>query len=424
MNYKSTTAMSVLATLGYASAAWANGLTLNEQSASTMGTAYAGRASSAIDASTIYGNPAGMSKLVRREVTGGLAVVAVRDRISDAHGEASGTNEGNSVPLSAIPFGYAAIPVDAHFAFGVGVYVPFGLVNQYEDAFQGRYHGSFSKVQVKTVQPTLSYRITPSVSVGAGVTINRIENNLQTYLATGALNGGKDTHITILGDDMAIGSNLGVMVELGVATTWGATYHSKSVFHASGYTAVRESPAAFGVEGRYPNSIATTMPESFDTSLTHHFNERWTGHLGATWTRWSRIQRTEAINSGVSPLGMQLGFGNFGDNFRLHSTWALAMGAAYQYSPEWLLRAGYAYDQKPTNDTFRTVRVPVGNRRALTLGAGYTLSPDMVIDMAYGYLHEPATQLNQPNLSGVQPGYSAVYHNSGHILSAQLTYRF
>lgn len=41
---------------------FANGLSLNEQSASGAGTAFAGRASSALDASTIFGNPAGLSK--------------------------------------------------------------------------------------------------------------------------------------------------------------------------------------------------------------------------------------------------------------------------------------------------------------------------------------------------------------------------
>ena len=37
----------------------AGGFGLNEQSASSMGTAFAGRASSALDASTVFGNPAG-----------------------------------------------------------------------------------------------------------------------------------------------------------------------------------------------------------------------------------------------------------------------------------------------------------------------------------------------------------------------------
>lgn len=424
MNYKYSSVITALAAVGYATSACANGLALNEQSASSFGTAYAGRSSSALDASTVYGNPAGLSKLARREVSGGFALVDVTDRISDAFGEAPGTNQGNSVPLSAIPFGYLSLPLDEHVTFGLGLYVPYGLANDYEDSFQGRFHGSYSKVQVVTLQPTLAYRVNQRVSVGAGVTINRIENNLQVYLATGALNGGKDTLLIMKANDVAIGANLGLMVELDNATTWGLNYRSKMVFHAKGHTQVKDSPAMFGLDGSYPNLLESTLPESVDTSLTHRLDERWTVYLGANWTRWSRIQRIQAINSGVSPMGQQLGFGSFGDDFSWRDSWSAALGASYRLSPQWLLRAGYAYDQTPARDANRNVRVPVANRKAVTLGAGYALGPDLSIDIAYGYLREPTTLVNQPNLSGAQPSYRANYHNSANIIATQLSYRF
>jgi long-chain fatty acid transport protein len=414
----------LLTTLGYASAAWANGLTLNEQSASSFGTAFAGRSSAALDASTIYGNPAGLSKIERKEVSGGFAVVDARDRISDAQSDASGTNNGNSVPLTGIPFGYLAIPFDKHFTFGLGLYVPYGLANDYESSFQGRYHGSYSKVQVTTLQPTIAYRINDRVSFGGGVTLNRIENNLQIDLATGVLNGGKDTHVTMTGNDTAIGFNLGLMIDLNDATTWGASYHSKVVYHAHGHTEVSNSPGAFNLDGKYGNRINTTMPESVDTSVTHHFDERWTGYLGTTWTRWSRVQRVEAVNSGVSPVGQQLGFGSFGDDFKWHDTWSAAVGASYQLSPQWLLRSGFAYDQSPVRNANRNVRVPVGNRNAVTVGAKYSPGADLSIDIAYGYLWEPTASVNQANTTGVQPSYSANYHNSANVIAAQISYRF
>lgn len=288
----------------------------------------------------------------------------------------------------------------------------FGLANDYESSFQGRYHGSYSKVQVTTLQPTIAYRIQNNISIGGGITVNRIENNLQSDLATGFLNGGQDTHITIKGNDIALGFNLGLLIDLNESTTWGATYHSKVVFHADGSTQVSNAPSALGVNGTYSNQLATTTPEMLDTSFTHHFDERWTGYLGTTWTRWSRVQRVDAINSGVSPLGQQLGFGNIGDNFDWHNTWSAAIGASYRLSPQWLLRCGYAYDQSPASDANRNVRVPVGNRQALTLGASYALSTNLTIDMAYGYLWEPAVSVNQANTSGLQPSYSAEYHNS------------
>src|SRR5688500_18527360 len=88
-----------VAILSASTTARANGIALNEQSASRAATAYAGRSSSALDASTIFGNPAGLTKLKRSEISGGAAVVSVSDDISDAQSNVPGTNKGDSVPL-------------------------------------------------------------------------------------------------------------------------------------------------------------------------------------------------------------------------------------------------------------------------------------------------------------------------------------
>lgn len=48
---------------------FASGFALNEQSISGMGSGFAGRSSAAEDASTVFGNPAGMSRLKREQVS-------------------------------------------------------------------------------------------------------------------------------------------------------------------------------------------------------------------------------------------------------------------------------------------------------------------------------------------------------------------
>ncbi|WP_367880650.1 outer membrane protein transport protein [Pseudomonas sp. CVAP len=411
-------------TLGTPSVSWANGLALNEQSASAAGTAYAGRSSSAIDASTVYGNPAGLSKIKKIEVSGGLALIDAKVNISDARSSAPGTTDGNSVPLTAIPFGYFSSPIDDRFTAGIGLYASYGLVNDYESSFQGRYHGSYSKVQVKTLHPAVSYRLSDQVAIGIGTTFNRIENNIQSYLATGALNDGKDTQLTVKSNGTAVGYNFGLMVDMNESTTWGLTYHSKLDFHADGHTKISDSPGALGLDGKYNNKMDVTLPESVDTSFTHRFDERWTGYAGAIWTRWSRIQRIEAINSGLPSLGQQLGFGSVGDDFKLHNTVSTAIGVSYQLSSQWLLRSGLASDPSPARNSDRSVRLPVGNRKALAFGAAYSPNSDLTIDVAYTYLWESTTSVNQSDTNGLQPGFSAKYNNSAHIIAAQLTHRF
>ena len=92
-----------------APALWANGLSLNEQSASGAGTAFAGRASSALDASTIFGNPAGLSKLQGKQVSGGFAVVKAKVNINRTGNTPAGTNKGDMVPVANVPFAFFSI---------------------------------------------------------------------------------------------------------------------------------------------------------------------------------------------------------------------------------------------------------------------------------------------------------------------------
>ena len=82
-----------------------------------------------------------------------------------------------------------------------------------------------------------------------------------------------------------------------------------------------------------------------------------------------------------------------------------------------MLRAGLALDESPTNDEYRTTRIPVSDRTILSLGAGWNINRDMTLDLAYSYLKEDKGEVNQA-------GYNAEYENSAHGLAAQLTYRF
>lgn len=164
---------------------FAGGFALNEQSISSMGTGYAGRSSSADDASTVFGNPAGMSRLKQNEVSIGATYLDAKSNIKDASSSQGGvdnpgTNKGDMVPGIAVPMGYLVTPIDEHWAFGLGIYAPFGLVTDYEHSFQGNGFGNKSKVQVITVQPTVSYAFNDKVSVGFGPTFNRISGELDS----------------------------------------------------------------------------------------------------------------------------------------------------------------------------------------------------------------------------------------------------
>lgn len=405
-----------LALASAASHGFASGFAINEQSVSSMGTAFAGRSSSADDASTVFGNPAGMARIKREQVSGGIALIHAKTAIDNASGSTSGSNDGDMVPFIGAPMGYYVKPLDDNWSFGLGLYVPFGLVTDYERNFQGRYHGDRSEVRVITLQPTLSYRFNEQLSIGFGPTINRIDGEL-TSAINNPIPGAGDGKVEIKGDDTALGYNVGVLFEITPQTRFGLTYHSKVDYRLKGDTTVSGPGFVIGSSaGTYDASLELTTPESVDFSVTHELDADWTLYAGSTWTRWSRLEEIRADNKGVGGfLGGALTSISEPQNW--HDTWAHAVGAAYKLNQQWTLRAGLAVDQSPTNNLDRSPRIPTGDRTIFSLGTAWSPNDDVTIDLAYSYLMEDDAHIEKDD-------YSATYKNTAHGLGAQVTYRF
>tara|TARA_R100001244_G_scaffold259_18_gene495 strand:+ start:1452 stop:2714 length:1263 start_codon:yes stop_codon:yes gene_type:complete len=414
---KTSFALAITAASSYS---LAGGFAINEQSVSNMGTAFAGRSSSAEDASTVFGNPAGMARLKREQVSGGVALLNAKTAIDDASGSTPGSNDGDMVPFIGAPMGYYVNPLDDRWTFGFGMYVPFGLVTDYERSFQGRAYGDRSEVRVITLQPTLSYRINEHLSIGFGPTLNRIDGELSSTLSDPFV-AGNTGRVTIKGNDTALGFNAGVLFELSPHTRFGLTYHSKVDYRLKGDTEIEGGGTFASAAGKYDASLDLQTPESLDVSVTHDLNARWTVYAGSTWTRWSRLEEITVNSQNVGgPLSSV--FSTLTEDQQWHDTWAHAVGAAYKLNPQWILRAGLAVDQSPTNNRHRSPRIPTGDRTILSLGTAWSPNDQVTIDVAYSYLKEDDSEiaLNEP-LKGT---YSSTYKNSAHGLGAQVTYRF
>ncbi|MFL1415987.1 OmpP1/FadL family transporter [Pseudomonas fildesensis] len=406
---------------------FASGFALNEQSVSGMGTGFAGRSSSADDASTVYGNPAGMSRLNGQQITGGVAAIDASTDIKDASGRPSGSNKGDMVPFTAVPFGFYTNKLDDQWAIGFGVYAPFGLVTDYESGFQGRGFGSKSEVKVMTFQPTVSYAFNDKVSIGFGPTINRISGVLESdkTLVIGA--PFADTNVKIKGDDTALGFNVGVLVQATDTTRVGLTYHSKVKYKLEGHTTVTgpaQTQAALR-NNRYDASLKIETPESYDLSVTQDLTDAWKLYGGATWTRWSRLKEITVNNEGVTGAnGGALApsrIANITEEQNWHDTWAYAVGTSYQLTKQVVLRTGLTFDQSPTNNTDRSPRIPTGDRTIFSVGLGYKVMDNMTVDLAYSYLKEEDIKVNNTSLPS---NYQAKYQNSANGFGLGMTYTF
>ncbi|MFN2622193.1 MAG: OmpP1/FadL family transporter [Chthoniobacterales bacterium] len=160
---------------------------LSEQSVSNLGTAFAGGAASAEDASTLFFNPAGLARLDYGEFQMGLHAIIPSDTFSNQGSRYNlpgtpfnglpvrGTNDGNAGVFHIIGNTYLSQPILRNSSYGdltigLGVTAPFGLETDYSPDWVGRYAALRTKLLTLDIQPTVAWRY-HRFSIGAGLDI-------------------------------------------------------------------------------------------------------------------------------------------------------------------------------------------------------------------------------------------------------------
>ena len=413
-----------LSTLTLAMQAGAAGFALNESSAAAAGTAYAGRGSNAEDASIMAANPAGIALLEERQVTVGGAVVVPKGDFKGTGttltppGTISSSND-EFLNTAVIPFGYFSMPVDDQLSFGFGIYAPFGSSTDYDDDWAGRYLADATDVSVINLQPTVAYKFSDQLSLGIGVFATYAEGELSRFVSPLA----PTTSVVIEGDDWAYGWNVGAIWQPLETTSLGVSYRSKVDLKLKGDATVQ--PAGVSEKAK----LAITLPETLEFSATHELDDRWTVMAGATWTRWSRFDKlvVESDNGNGIVSGGDGVITYVQENWK--NSWAFALGGSYKYNDQLTLKAGYAFDQTPVQDAYRTARIPDGDRNWLTVGAKYELGNDWTVDAAYGYMFASKVKIDEGNYNDDGTPADTLtlqgeYDNTAHVFSASVTRRF
>ncbi|WP_163370866.1 OmpP1/FadL family transporter [Endozoicomonas acroporae] len=423
-----------LSTLTLAMQAGAAGFALNESSAAAAGTAYAGRGSNAQDASILAANPAGIALLEQRQVTVGGGVVVPKGDFKGA-GSIGGTPFRSSsndefLNTSVIPFGYFSMPVDDQLSFGFGIYAPFGSSTDYDDDWAGKYFADETQVTIVNFHPTVAYKFSDQLSLGLGVFATYGEGELSRFVNPLS----PSDNVVIKGDDVAYGWNIGAIWQPQESTSLGVSYRSSIKLKLKGdATGTGSIWNALGGSATEKAKLDITLPETLEFSATHELDDRWTVMAGATWTRWSQFDKLVISSdqgtgpvSGVDPSDATV-ITYVPENWK--NVWAFAVGGSYKYDDNLTLKAGYAFDQSPVKDEFRTARIPDSDRNWLTLGAKYELGNDWTVDAAYGYMFGSKVEIDEKNYqsNGSPAGtlnLKGEYNNTAHVFSASVTKRF
>lgn len=379
-------------------AASASGFALIEQSASGMGNAFAGGAASAEDASTVFFNPAGMSRLSGSQVVVALHAITPSAKFTSSTGVSSGGDAGGT---AFVPNAYYTTELMPGLKAGLGLNAPFGLQTDYETGWAGQQHALKSKLETINVNPSVSYQVNDDLSVGFGIDYQHISGELSNY-------GGPILGYSVVkGSDNAWGYNLGVLYNIDAMTRVGAAYRSAVSYTLTG-TVTTSLPFANG-----PVSLDVKLPDTLSLSVVHKLSDAYEVMADISRTGWSSFKQVNVVNSAGTSISNTI------ENWK--DTMRYSVGATHHYNEQWSSRAGLAYDESPVPNEFRTARIPDNNRTWLALGGQYKLNKDSAVDFGYAHLFVKDSTINTATPA---PALVGSYKNKVDILSVQYTQNF
>jgi len=389
----------------------ASGLSLYETGAPDLGTASAGRAAMAADASTAVTNPAGMTLLDRTQLL--VAAGALLPAINFSRGSqttTSGSNGGNAGVFFPIGSGFFVYKLSDRFRLGVGMYSGFGLSVDYSTRWAGRYYLTNSSIITGQFNPSIAYRVNDWLSVGAGfsIAVGRFFNEAKVNNVLPKLGDG---NLEMESWSVEPNGNVGLLLRPIAKLKLGLTYQSPVNFtfgfnpHTSdlgpGLRAALRKTGLLGAKA----SLGMTIPQQMMSSVIYQLTPALAlmGNIG--WQNWSSFgQTTLGITSSTQR--------NLAVNLKFSDTIQIASGWQYRIGERWLWSAGFAYDSAPVSEANRPPSLPLDRQLRYGTGIQYVVNRDVTIGAANELMDASDAPFNVrrgPLAGRLQGNFSADY---------------
>ena len=443
--------LAILGTLAAPQQAHASAFQLHEDSAASMGRAYAGSSTAGGDVSVVANNPAAMSDLKGTYFEGDVTAINFGTSFSgsavDAQGRSiSGGNGGNAGTTLPIPAIFFATQLGDKWHMGGAFTVPFGFQTEYDSNWEGRYNAIKSKFESLDATLSLSYDLTDSFSLGVSGIAQKTSATLTSAINYNAVVGqivgpaaadalvpaGSDGLATIKGDDWAYGWQVGAYWKATSNDRFGFDYRSKISHTLEGtgnFTMPNNVQTLLGnplvqaiiqqqlggIPFQHTTGTAPFTTPAVATASYWHQAEKFGLGIDASWTKWDSF-KSLTVNYG-NPAQPPTS-----EAFNWRNSWYVAIGGDYYVNDKLTLRAGIALDTTPTLTETRDPRVPDSTRQLVSVGMGYKASEHLMINASYAHIFVNDARMNATSSTGdVITGSSDDY---GNLLALSATYKF
>lgn len=455
----------VLATLGLAITgalaapqAHASAFQLKEDSAQSMGRAYAGSLTAGGDVSVVANGPAAMTDLkgtyFEADLTGINFGTTFSGSAHDVLGNPiSGNNGGNAGTTMPVPAFFFETQLSDRVHVGAAFSVPFGFKTDYNNDWVGRYNAIESKFESLDATLSASYDVTDTFSVGASAIAQRTSatlTNAINFSTVGLALAGPGTSLNlppsavyslippgtdglahITGSSWAWGWQLGSYWKIDPQDRLAFNYRAKISHRLKGSadfdvpqtvsTLINQLGPLLGLNASslpFQNTSGTanfTTPAVATASYWHQEDKFGFG-ADLSWTEWD-VFKNLTVNYGnpAQPQSSQV--------FNWHNSWYASFGGEYYLTDKLTLRGGVGYDSTPTYAGTRDVRVPDETRKLLSAGIGYKATEHFSINASYAHIFVNKASINSA-VSATEDTITGTSSDYGNLFAISGVYKF
>jgi long-chain fatty acid transport protein len=338
---------SLLAAL--AGSAFANGTRLPNQNAeaTARGNAFVATAD---NPSAIYYNPAGLTQLPGIQLQSDAYVIAARyDYESTAGADVKAERD-----IAVVPQFYASFtPENSPLSYGLGVYSPFGQSSEWTDTSGFRTTATSNEIIFLTLAPTVAWKISDSLSIGAGIQINYVEADLRSGI--GIVPGDE---FRFKGDDTSFGYNIGILWKASERHVFGINYQSRSTSEFEGDVTL----TPFGVKA--PGTVDLPFPDVITLGYSWRPTPEWNLEVAVDRTNWDLVNTPVLRSAAIAPGGTRP------IPFEWKASYYYLFGVTRYLADGWRVSAGYCYSENSVPDATFNPAVPDMDRHLASIGVG------------------------------------------------------
>ena len=421
--------------------AWAEGYQINTLSAKQLGMGHTGTALKLGSESMIF-NPGALGFSDRTldisgSVTGIKAVATATHKGQDYR-----TANGLSTPLAV----NVAFKVFDNLQAGVSFYTPYGSAINWTNDWPGAELNQKVDLKVYNIQPPLSWRITPKLSVGVGMMISWGSVDLNKALVSGSsfdklaasqglpsnLGNAAAASINLKGtSQISLGANVGVMYDIDKHWTVGANFRTKMgmkveaglahVDYANEMARVAlEKTLGLINEANFKSEMP--CPYVLNVGVAYKPIPRLTLAADLQYTGWKTYKNLNIeFPEHLAPFNQHIRK-DYKNAFAYH------VGAQYAVTDRTDLRLGLMVDTSPVNKEYYNPETPGMTKIEPTVGFSFLPVKNLSVDVAFMYIvgtGEKNAKCTYTDLLTQQPvTFEADYHVHAFAPSIGISYTF